>query len=128
MDIVHPSRHGIVWHELQVPLEMGPPFGVVSDRVTVAPEWQPAYIQGKQGFPGFRSALLSYGISEISRGGGGSGAATPMHFSPLLRGPTEVAGLMCTPQGPALDIPEALLALGLSRRHEASFEGVPHRH
>ena len=42
MAIVHPCRHGIPWQELQVPLEMGPPFGVVSDRVTVAPEW-PCY-------------------------------------------------------------------------------------
>ena len=32
------------------------------------------------------------------------------------------------PEGPSLDIPEALLALGLSKRHQAPFEGVPHCH
>ena len=35
---------------------------------------------------------------------------------------------MCTLEGPALNIPEALLALGFSQRHEAPFEGVSHRH
>ena len=35
---------------------------------------------------------------------------------------------MCTPEGPALNIPEALLALGFSQCYEAPFEGVSHRH
>ena len=53
--------------------------------------------------------------------------AAPLHFSPLLRGAMEVSGVLGLPEGPALDFPEALLALGLSQRHETSFEGVPHR-
>ena len=52
----------------------------------------------------------------------------PLHFPPLLRGAPEVACLMCTPEGPAHNILEALLALGFSQRREASFEGVSHRH
>ena len=51
-----------------------------------------------------------------------------MHFLPLLQGAPEVPGLLGPPEGPALDIPEALLALSLSQRYETPFEGVPHRH
>ena len=69
--------------------------------------------------------MLSKGISEISRGGP---PAAPLHLLPLLRRAPEVSGLLGSPEGPALDFPEALLALGLSQRHKASFEGVPHRH
>ena len=54
--------------------------------------------------------------------------AAPLHFSTLVWGAPEVAGLLCTPEGPGLDISEALLALGFSQHHEAPFEGVPHRH
>ena len=52
LDIVYPSRRGMLWQELQVPLEMGPPFGVVSAPVAMALEPHSACIQGRQGLLG----------------------------------------------------------------------------
>ena len=52
LDIVYPSRRGMLWQELQVPLEMGPPFGVVSDPVALALEPHLARIKGRQGLLG----------------------------------------------------------------------------
>ena len=116
----------MLWQELQVPLEMGPPFGVISDAVAVALEPHSARIRGRQGLPGAQERLVvQWDFGDIPRGGGG---AAPLHFPPLLWGAPEVACLMCTPEGAALNIPEALLALGFSQRHEAPVEGVSHRH
>ena len=72
---------------------------------------------------GFRSALLSKGISEISHGGGQLRRCTSRHCSGV-----QVSGLLGSPESPALDFLEALLALGLFQCHETAFEGVPHRH
>ena len=81
--------------------EMGPPYGVVPDTVTVALEPHLAGILVRHGLQGdFR---------DISRGA----PAAPLHLPPLLRGVPEVPGLLGSPEGPALDIPEALLALSL---------------
>ena len=115
LDIVYPGRRGMLRQELQVPFQMGPPFGVVPDPVAVALSRMRLAYGANNVSLGFRSALLSNGISEL-------------HFSPLLRGAPEVSGLLSSPEGPALDFREALLALGLSQRHEASFEGPPHCH
>ena len=38
LDIVRPSRQGMLWQELEIWLEMGPPYGVVPDTVAVALE------------------------------------------------------------------------------------------
>ena len=67
---------------------------------------------------------VQWDFGDIPRGA----PAALLHFPPPLRGAPEVAGLLCTPEGPALDIPEASLALGFSQRHKAPFEGVPRRH
>ena len=44
LDIVYPSRRGMLWQELQVTLEMGPLVGVVSDLVAVVLEPHSAHI------------------------------------------------------------------------------------
>ena len=81
---------------------MDPPFGVVPDAVAVALKPHAAPIQGRQSLPGVQGNLVvQWVFGDI----------------PRLRGASEVAGLMCAPEGPALDIPEALLALGLPQRH-----------
>ena len=64
---------------------MGPPFGVVPDPVAVALEPHSARIQGRQGFLGFRSTLLSNGILEISRAGGRLRRCTSRHCSRVRR-------------------------------------------
>ena len=111
----------MLWHELQVPLEMGPPFGVVPDPVAVALELHSARIQGRQGLLGVQERLaLQRNFGDIPR--------RSLHLPPLLRGAPEVACLLCAPEGPTLNIPKALLAMGLSQRHEAPFEGMSHRH
>ena len=46
----------------------------------------------------------------------------------MLRSALEVSGLLGFPEGPALDIPEALMALRPPQHYETPFEGVPHRH
>ena len=121
LDIVYPSRQGMLWQELQVPLEMGPPFGVVSDPVGVALEPHSARIQGRQGLLGVQERLaVQWDFGDVLRGA----PAAPLHFLPLLRGAPEVAGLLYPPEGPALNIPEALLALDFSQRHEAPFSGL----
>ena len=123
LDIVHPSRRGMLWQELQVLLETGPPIGVVRDPLTLALEPHAARIKGRQGRPRVHERLaVQWDIGGIRRGG----PAAPLHFQPLRRGAPEVACLICTPEGSALNIPEALLSLGFSQRHEAPFEGVSH--
>ena len=104
---------------------MCPPYGVVPDTVDVALEPHSARIQGRQGFPGVQDRLAVQGNSrDIPRGP----PAAPLHLSPLLWGAPEVPGLLGPLEGPAVGIPEALLALSLLRRYETPFEGVPHRH
>ena len=44
LDIVHPGRRGMLGQELQVPFEMGPPYGVIPDPVAVALELHSAGI------------------------------------------------------------------------------------
>ena len=97
----------------------------VRDPVAMALEPHSARIQGTPGLPGVQERLaVQWDFGDIPRGA----PAVPLHFPPLLWGVPEVVCLMRTPEGSALNIPEALLALGFSQRHEAPFEGVSHRH
>ena len=50
-DIVYPGRRGMLWQELQVTVEMGLAFGVISDTVAVALQPHSARIHGRQGLP-----------------------------------------------------------------------------
>ena len=111
LDIFAPGWRGMSWQELQVSLEMGPPVGVVPYSVAVAVEPHAAQVQGRYRLPGVEERLAIQGdFSDIPRGA----SAAPLHLLPLLRGALEVSGLLRTPQGPALNPPEALLALGFS--------------
>ena len=69
--------------------------------------------------------MLSKGISEVSCGGE---PASPLRLSPVLRVAAKVPGLLGSPVGPALNIPETLLVLSLPWYHETPFQGVPRRH
>ena len=104
--------------ELQVQLEMGPPFGVVLDPVVVALEPHSARIEGRQGLPRVAERpALQWDCGDMPR----EASAAPLHFPPLPRGAPEVTCLACTPEGSALNITKALPALGFSQRQEAAF-------
>ena len=69
LDIVYPSRRGMLWQEFQVPLEMGPLLGIIPDSVAVALEPHSARIQGRQGLPGVQARLaVQWDFGDIPRG------------------------------------------------------------
>ena len=116
------GRRGILLQELHALFEMGPPFGVVPHSVAgaLAP-----YALGRQCLLGVQERLVVQGnCRDIPR----RGRAAPLHLPPLLWGAPEVAGLLRTPEGLALHIPEALLAVGFPQSYKAPSEGVPHRY
>ena len=77
LDIFAAGWRGMLRQEPQVPPEMGPPVGVVPYPVAVAWSlWRLKYRADNVSL-GLRSALLSKGISEISRGGAGCAVAPP---------------------------------------------------
>ena len=81
-------------------------------------------VLGRQRLPGVPKRLaVQRDFREIPRGA----PTAPLRLPPLLRGAPQVAGLLRAPEGPALDIPKALLALGFPQSKKAPFEGVPHR-
>ena len=111
--------------DFKILLEVRPPYGVVPDTVAVALKLHAANVHGRQGLPGVQERLAVDGdFRDISRGS----PAAPLDLLPLLWGAPEVPGLLGSPEGPALDIPEALLALSLAQRHQTPSEGVSHRH
>ena len=116
---------GRAWAGAPNTAEMGPPFGVVPDPVAVPLEPHSARIQGRQGLRGVQHRLsVQRDFGDIRRGA----SAAPLHFPPLLRGAPKVTCLVFMPEGSALNLLEALLALGFSQPHEATFEGASHRH
>ena len=57
LDIVATGRRGMLWQEPQVPLEMGPPLGVVPYPVAMARGPLAAKLQGVQCLPGVEERL-----------------------------------------------------------------------
>ena len=103
-------------------VEVDPPYGVVPDTVTVALELHAASIQGSQGLPGVQERLAVQGdFRDIPRGA----PAAQLHLPPMLRGAPEVPGLLGSPEGPVLDILEALLALSLPSGTKLLFRVCP---
>ena len=108
--------------EVEIAPEVGPVYWVIPNAVHVAMEPHPVDIQGGQGFSGVERCLaVQWNFRDITR-------AALLDLAPLLRGAPEVPRLLGPLEGPVLDFPKPMLALGLPQRYETPLEGVSHRH
>ena len=118
LDVFAAGQRGVPRQEPQVPLEMGPPVWIVPYPVAMALEPLAAEVQGGQRLPGVEERFaVQRDLRDIPWGA----AAAPPDLPPLLRDALEVPGVLRSPEGSALNLPEALLALGLPQGHKAPF-------
>ena len=118
LDVFTARQRGMPRQEPQIPLEMGPPVGIIPYPVSMALEPLAAEVQGGQHLPGVEERFaVQWDLRDIPWGA----AAAPLDLPPLLRGTLEVSGVLRSPEGSALNLPEAVLALGLPQGHKAPF-------